>query len=370
MTSSMKKLKVLHFVTGGFSGGATQVALGLVRAALDSDTCDALLVLRKKSHADRQRIQQLYDEGLPLVEVNNITHLTTIYELMRVCERYQPDVLVAHGFSEHLWGRYAGLLARVPTLVHVEHNTRERYTWWRLKQAHWLTRYTKVLVGCSEGVRQALLEKGFPEEKCIAIPNGIHLGPFQAEPRPWATRKNELIMVSRIAKQKDHATLIRAIAILREQGLELPLKLVGKGKAKLTQSLQRLSHELGVDDLVDFMGFSSEVPRLLSETKYFVQCTHYEGMPLTLLEAMAAGCAVIGSAVPGVQEVIAHQDTGLLHEHANAEALAAQMKSVMSDDATAEAMGQRARAQAFAEHSKELMHQRYEELFLNISADR
>lgn len=364
----MKKLKVLHFVTGGFSGGATQVALGLVRAALDSDTCDALLVLRKKSHADRQRIQQLHDEGLPLVEVNNFTHITTIYELMRVCKRYQPDVLVAHGFSEHLWGRYAGLLARVPTLVHVEHNTRERYTWWRLKQAHWLTGYTKVIVGCSEGVRQALLDKGFPAEKCLAIPNGIHLGPFQPEPRPWTERKAELVMVSRIAKQKDHATLIRAIGLLREQGIELPLKIVGKGKAKLTRSLQQLSAELGLEDLVNFVGFSSEVPALLSEAKYFVQCTHYEGMPLTLLEAMAAGCAVIGSEVPGVKEVIAHGDTGLLHAHADARSLAEQLRLLLNDDAAAAAMGRRARAQAFAEHSKELMHQRYEELFLKISA--
>jgi hypothetical protein len=76
--------------------------------------------------------------------------------------RFRPDILVAHGFSEHLWGRYAGLLAQVPHLVHVEHNTRERYTRWRLKQTRWLAARTDRIVGCSEGVRLRLLEMGMP----------------------------------------------------------------------------------------------------------------------------------------------------------------------------------------------------------------
>ena len=150
-------VRVLHFVTGGFSGGATQVAIALVNAARHGDHVQPLLVLRRKRRGDPARIAELTQAGVPVVTVTGWSHAATIWSLVKVCREFRPDVLVAHGFSEHLWGRYAGLLAKVPHLVHVEHNTRERYTAWRLAQTRWLARRTDRIVGCSEGVRLRLL---------------------------------------------------------------------------------------------------------------------------------------------------------------------------------------------------------------------
>lgn len=368
--NATKKVRVLHFVTGGFSGGATQVALGLVRAGMASNNQEPLLVLRKKAHGDQQRVRELSAEGVPLQQVNNWTHLSTILELAAVCRKFQPDVVLAHGYSEHLWGRYAALLAKVPVIVQVEHNTKERYSNWRLKQSRWLAQHTDKIIGCSEGVRTVLLQQGLPADKCIAIPNGINLHPFVPPPPSWSQRLPKVLMVARIAKQKDHATLILAIARLRQQGIELPLTLVGKGKARVVKRLQRLCQELGVNDLVHWLGYSNQVPQLLAEHKYFVQCTHYEGMPLTLLEAMAAGCAVIGSAVPGVQEVLAEQSIGLLHKHSDADHLASQLRYLLEHDDEAASMAAQAREHAFAHHSKELMNERYERLLLELVARR
>ncbi len=101
-----------------------------------------LLVLRRKRHTDPGRIAELVAAGVPLQQVPGWSQVATVAALVRVCRDFQPDVLVAHGFSEHLWGRYAGLLAGVPCLAHVEHNTRERYTHWRLAQARWLAQRT------------------------------------------------------------------------------------------------------------------------------------------------------------------------------------------------------------------------------------
>ena len=170
--------RVLHFVTGGFTGGATQVAVKLVTAAGERGDADALLVVRRKRHTDSRRIDELRERGLPIDTVPGWSHLATVLALVRICRQFRPDVLIAHGFSEHLWGRYAGLLAGVPYLVHVEHNTRERYTRWRLAQARWLAARTARIVGCSEGVRLRLLELGFPAERVMAIDNGINLAPF------------------------------------------------------------------------------------------------------------------------------------------------------------------------------------------------
>ena len=95
-------VRVLHFVTGGFSGGATQVAIQLVNAARESDAVEPLLVLRRKRHTDVGRIEELRRAGVPLETVAGWTHAATILELVGVCKRFKPDVLVAHGFSEHL----------------------------------------------------------------------------------------------------------------------------------------------------------------------------------------------------------------------------------------------------------------------------
>lgn len=125
MPEIARRPRVLHFVTGGFSG-ATQVAVDLVRAHALSGRCEALLVLRRKRHTRGERVQALRDEGLAVETVAGWAHAATVWQLAAVCRRWRPDVLVAHGFSEHLWGRYAGLVAGVPRLVQVEHNSRER----------------------------------------------------------------------------------------------------------------------------------------------------------------------------------------------------------------------------------------------------
>ena len=104
-------VRVLHFVTGGFSGGATQVAIALTQAGRDSDRIEPLLVLRRKRRTDPQRIAELEQAGTPLRVVPGWSHAATIWSLVKVCREFRPDILVAHGFSEHLWGRYAGLLA-------------------------------------------------------------------------------------------------------------------------------------------------------------------------------------------------------------------------------------------------------------------
>jgi glycosyltransferase involved in cell wall biosynthesis len=361
-------VRVLHFVTGGFSGGATQVAIQLVNAARDGGAVEPLLVLRRKRHADPARLDELRRAGVPLDTVAGWSHAATIAGLVAVCRRFRPDVLVAHGFSEHLWGRYAGLLAKVPHLVHVEHNTRERYTRWRLAQARWLARRTDRIVGCSEGVRLRLLEMGMPAERTIAIPNGVRLEPFaDADAHPFAQRIPGIVMVARFSRQKDHATLLRAVALLRERGLHPPVLVAGGGKALHRKPLEVLAATLGIAGQVQFLGVVRDVPQRLMTHQVSVLSTHYEGMPLALLEGMAAGCAVVGSAVPGVREVLEDGVDGLLVPEADAPALADALERLLRDPGEAARIAAAARAVALARHGRELMNRRYEALFLELA---
>ncbi|QNP47160.1 glycosyltransferase family 4 protein [Diaphorobacter aerolatus] len=365
---ALRRPRVLHFVTGGFSG-ATQVAVDLVRGHLAGQSFEPLLVLRRKPHTEQARVDALLSEGIPVEMVAGWAHIATVRQLVKICERFRPDILVAHGFSEHLWGRYAGLLAKVPHLVHVEHNSRERYTWSRTRQMLWLSRRTDAIVGCSEGVKQVLLDKGTPVAKTLAISNGIRTAPFAAAVQhSWRERIPGIIMAARFARQKDHTTLLRAIALLRSRGHRPSVKLAGAGKASARNAAHKLSAELGLTDQVEFLGHHKDVPGLLMTHQICVLSTHYEGMPLSLIEGMAAGCVAIGTRAPGVQEVIDHDRNGLLVAHEDAASLADALERVLTRPEDGERLAAQGRADADTLYTLERMIARYETLFGQIIA--
>jgi glycosyltransferase involved in cell wall biosynthesis len=209
---------------------------------------------------------------------------------------------------------------------------------------------------------------GMPPERTIAIPNGIRLEPFaEADAHPFEQRAPGIVMVARFSRQKDHATLLRAVALLRGRGLQPPVLFAGGGKALHRAPLERLARELGLHGQVRFPGVVRNVPELLMTHQVAVLSTHYEGMPLALIEGMAAGCAVVGSAVPGVREVIEDGVDGRLVPEADAQALADALEALLRNPEASARMAATARGVAIERHSRELMNARYEALFLELA---
>lgn len=356
--------KVVHFVTGGFSG-ATQVAVDLCLSALKSGPYEPVLVLRRKRHTPMDRVEALRARGLSVHLVSSWwSHLPTIGELATLLKSVQPLAVLAHGFPEHLIGRQAGLRAGVPVLIQVEHNSRERYRPWSRWLSRRLAQRSAALVGVSEGVRESLVAQGLPEGKTLAIPNGIDLARFAQE--GTAPREAGLVMSARFARQKDHATLLQALAVLGSgEGLRPRLQLAGTGP--LLARAQALARRLGIAGQTVFLGHHGDMPGLLRSQAVYVLSTHFEGMPLALVEAMAAGCACIASDVIGVRGVIEHGVTGLLVPEGDAPALAAAISRLLRDPPLAARLGAAARERALAEHGQALMRERYEALIMRCA---
>lgn len=297
------KPRVLHVASGGFSG-ATQIALDLVRS---STHCESLLVLRRKRRTPLQRVEALQHERVPVRLVPGWSHLATIWALRALILQWKPDWVVGHGFPEHLLARWAGHWAKPSIrLVQVEHNVRERYTPWKRWQARQLAPYTHRFIGVSEAVAHTLRAHGVPPERVHAIPNGIALGAYaRSEAHPWEARESAILMAARFGAQKDHLTLIRALPLLAQRhGLHPPLRLAGGGSERHRAQAQQLVQQLGLGQQVEFLGHCSDLPQRLQQHRVAALSTHFEGLPLVLAEALAAGCAVVGSDVPGVREVL------------------------------------------------------------------
>lgn len=362
-------MRVLHFVTGGFSG-ATQVAIDLCQAGLQSQGWDVMLVLRRKRSTDMKKIAALRAQGIQVRVVSNWLHVLTVWELRRIIRNWKPDVVFAHGFSDHIWGRKAAVAEGVRRIYHVEHNSRERYTRRRLYQSLELAHSTQASIGVSEGVRQSLINRGFPPSKCLAIPNGIALEKFPEEKLPelFQAREPAIIMAARFARQKDHATLIHALALLRERGITPMLYLAGSGKPRLMSQTRRLTHRLGVQQQVHFLGQISDLHERLFTTQIFVLSTRWEGMPLALVEAMAAGCACIATDVLGAREVIDPGHTGLLVPPSDAASLADALQQLLQNTDLSARLGCAARRRAFSTHGRDLMWERYAALIRSQNA--
>lgn len=325
-------LRVIHFVTGGFSG-ATKVAIDLIGAHNKLNEIDSLLVLRQKKTTSDEKLLELKNKDIEYRLVTGKTHLTTILELRKLCEVWQPDILVAHGFPEHILGRYAGILANVPHMVQVEHNSRERYTLWKLYQSRKLSAHTDLIIGVSKGVASILSQQGL-KAPIKAIPNGINTQRFGNIDLILAhERPKDLIMVGRYAKSKDHVTLVKALNILKNEGLTPSLTLVGSGRKRYKREVLSLIKNYKLEDQVTFIDYSSEVDKLLQQHKVFIMSSRFEGLNLAVLEAMASGCIVVGSKAMGVEELIEDGFDGFLFEIGQADELALHIKEILAKPA-------------------------------------
>jgi glycosyltransferase involved in cell wall biosynthesis len=139
--------------------------------------------------------------------------------------------------------------------------------------------------------------------KIHIFPNWIDTSKYR--PFKEINKKNNILFVGRLNEQKNISLLLNSLV-----GTNITLDIVGTGE--LETDLRKEAKDLGV--VVNFFGniANNQMPEIYNNYQVYVLCSHYEGNPKTLLEAMSCGCAVIGTDVPGIREVISHEVNGLL----------------------------------------------------------
>jgi len=356
--------RVIHFVTGGGSG-ATKVALEVAAGHLRTGRYEPLLVLRRKRAPLPQAMQErIAAAGLRTAWVDESPKWTTRRQLRELIAAFKPQVLAAHGFSEHIWGRQAAFAAGVPVVLHVEHNC-ERYAFWRRWQAKPLAVRTSATVGVSQGVADRVRHLGLAGPRVEVIHNGIDVARFAAGAPAFASRSPDIVMAARFARQKDQPTLIRAAKRLAAAGWTGRLLLAGDGRASHRRACEKLVQSLGLAGRVEFLGRVDPVP-LFHRCRAAVLSTHYEGLPLVLIEYMAAGCAAVGSVASGVTDIIADGQNGWTFPVGDDAALAAALQRVLAGGPEVEATVARGRADAPARFSLDHMIAGYENLFADL----
>ena len=253
-------------------------------------------------------------------------------ELMGELRGLRPDLLTAHGAKVGMMGRVAGRSLGVPLVVTVHG--------WACApgtppvQAA-VSRNMERLIGplatkvitVSEFDRRFGLEARLvAEQRVVTVHNGMPDVAADLRANPGQTPAR-LVMVARFEPQKDHGTLIRALGGLRDQQWELDL--IGDGP--LRPEMESLARELGVAGRIRFLGQRRDVAQLLARAHVCLLVSNWEGLPLSILEAMRAGLPVVATAVGGVSETVRNEETGYLIPRGDADVLRDRLRRLLAE---------------------------------------
>jgi len=334
------RMRVLHVISGLYYGGGQRVVLDLFNwlpraGQLDLSLC-TLGTFTGSPLADRCHVvlpyNGRYNNPRVLIRAAN--------QLRKLLAAQNIDLLHTHGTDADLIGALAAQCTRTRHVCHLHINRPGRRESWkaavrRRLLSHLTRRNRASFIACSEAVRrQTGRYYHLPLDRVLTVRNGIDLAPFaaaQQRPDPPPEGRAVFGTAARLVPMKGLDHLLHAVAALRRQGLCFELRIAGTGG--LQDYLARLARTLHVHQHVHFLGHVTEMPAFYRGLDVFVLPSLDEGLPLVVLEAMAAARAVVATHVGGTSEALRHSIDGLVVPPADLNALGEAMALLARDPA-------------------------------------
>ena len=340
-------------------GGSQRQIAHLLEGLAVSGWSPTLLYFRKPSFL----VERLRARGIPVQRIDKRGRLDLRFfvQLVRFLRRGDFDLVHCFSFTAELWVAAALKLVRGPVLVaSVRGLCLEYKSWqWRLKQAI-CARAATTIANSRAGALATSEQARVPPERIEVIRNGVETPPAIDADERRATRVGLLghdpavlaLFVGRLVECKNVPVLLRALALVPV--VTRPhLALAGDGP--LRSSLRDQAQRLGVAAHVHFLGERRDTQLLMQCADVVVLPSREEGLSNVVLEAMAAGCPVVASAVGGTPELVEHPRSGLLFPSDDASALAAALVRVASDEELRRRLAAAASARARTEFSIDTM---------------
>lgn len=341
-------------------GGAGVLAIGLATAVRDRGLDSHAWVPGRGAASDR-----LDRAGIPW-HAYSLARLTRggLSQLLALAS-IGPRLLTARDAVVHVhgplvYGLMSPLLSAIGarTVVQFHIDPTEEEVLWALQRP-------PAAVGtCSRhiaGIVRDINERAGRNIPVYPMPNAVDLSPYSEVDRRAAKRtvgapldRPLIVMLANLAEHKGQLTAVHAVRHLKDRGLPVACWLAGEERGadrQFTRRLEALIHDLGVGDEVTLLGFRSDGPRLLQAADIFLLPSTHEGLPLSVLEAQAAGTVVLGSPVPGIREVVSDGVTGFVIDPADHAGYAERIHTLLTDRALYQRVADAARAHVRREHA-------------------
>lgn len=330
-------MRILHVITSLRTGGAERLVTDLLPRLRDGGH-DVSLLLFDGTVTPYHR--ELEAAGIKVCSLSKgslaMRNPFLVFPLAAHLRRHGYDIVHTHNTSCQMLTAMAARRT-CKLLVTTEHNTRNRRRGWKWYAPvdRWMYgRYSRIICVGEETAKALNAYLPSTEDKTTVIRNGIDLGRLKV-PAPSSVIADadgyKILMVAAFRAQKDHATLIRAMQSLPEAySLFLAGGAETREDTRTMHECMDLSVRLGLQDRIHFLGVRSDVPGLMAASDALVLSSHYEGSPLSAIEAMASGRPVIASDVPGLSDIVS--GAGLTFPCGDAERLAGLIRSVCEDE--------------------------------------
>lgn len=274
-----------------------------------------------------------------------------VARIRRFFRETEPQIVHTFLLTASLYGRLAAILARVPIVIGTEVNVYQRKRHRHALAERLLMAGTARVVVSAESVRDYYIRQVHADPaKVDVIYNTVDRSLLHATTARHDVRGSVGIppgvpvagVIARLTEQKGHVYLLEALA--QTAALER-VHLIVAGEGNLDDSLRKRSQSLGISSRVHFVGVRRDIGNLLNAIDVFVLPSVWEGLPLALVSAMAAGVPVVATAVAGVPEVVKHGRTGLLVPPGDAAELGRAVARLISDPALGRRLADAARAE-------------------------
>lgn len=312
----------MHLITAWREGlyGGEKVVLNLA-SSVDTSKFNVVIVAFGEEKDDIPLLRSAAAKGITVDIIPSRTRYDArgIFDVRKMINRYKVNILHCHGYKSDVLGYFAALAGKVKLVatLHgwwVGDSTKSRFH--NALDMHFIRYFDRIVV-VSQSLLEAIERDKALSGKTVLIPNCVNTNKF------GKTRDRDIIRsglgippgavllgtVSRLTEEKGHTYLLDALAKLRKAGKDIYLIVAGEGP--LESQLKARSVELGLGKNVIFAGFRDDVSDIISALDIFLMPSLSEGLPMAVLEAMAAGKQVIATNVGGIPSIIRDRQTGI-----------------------------------------------------------
>lgn len=381
----MTQIKVAHVVTLLELGGAQQNTLHTVRH-LDRRTFAPVLVCGRGGRLDVEATgvaAPLYFISGLRRPIHPFTDLLAVYQLWRLFRKLSPDIVHTHSSKAGIVGRWAAWLARVPLRIHTFHgfgfhpgqNVFLRAALVAVER--WSARISTALIVVSRANREEALARGIGRpDQFHLIRSGVSLSTYRSiVPHRQAVAGLSLRPEDRLVTtigpfkpQKHLRDFVRVAAAVGQYRKDVHFLVVGDGDGRAL--LEKEIRRRGVEHRVHLPGWRRDIPEILARTDVFCMTSLWEGLPRSLVEAMAAGLPCVVNAVDGCRDLIRDGENGFLIPPRHPLTTADRILRLLNDPSLAQTLGARARDTIGEEFDIDGMVRAQEELYRNLFANR
>lgn len=364
-------IKVLHIipaleVIGGAEKLATEICINLDKKKFTTS------IVTFYSTNNNTFIEKLKKNNIKIISLDKKIgfDLSIIFKLYKVFKEYKPDIINTH-LDILPYVILPAILRKIKVKVHTVHSiaSKEISSKFRKKIVGFAYKHLKYIpIGICDHVKKSIQEEyNLKSYQVQCIYNGVDTDKFICNKEYIFDKKAVFINVGRMSKAKNQILLIEAFKLVSEQNKNIRLHIIGDGE--LRKTIEKKIKELDLENIVILKGIRNNIAKELNNASVFVLSSDYEGLPLSVLEAMSSGLPIISTNAGGVIDIVENNVNGIIVEKRDKQKLANAMIKISKDKNKMEEMGRNSYLLS-KKYTLRQMVKKYEDLYIDLLKKR